>query len=155
MEDMVAHPCKGSPAPPTLNPTRSALQIQLAKSFAGKKVFVTGHTGFKGSWLCEWLLQLGADVTGFSLPGSVSSPNLFDQLGLSSRLQDFRGDIRDADAIRDALFACAPDFVFHLAAQPLVRISYREPVESWQTNVMGTINVLEALRGLKRGDVRS
>ena len=130
--------------------TRS--ESDLAKTFAGKTVFVTGHTGFKGSWLCEWLLLLGANVTGFSLPGSVSSPNLFDQLGLSSRLQDLRGDIRDANAIRDALVGCAADFVFHLAAQPLVRISYREPAETWQTNVLGTVNVLEALRCIGNSD---
>lgn len=149
MENLVAHLRKGSSALPTLNTTSSPLQIHLAKTFAGKKVFVTGHTGFKGSWLCEWLLLLGANVTGFSLPGSVSSPNLFDQLGLSSRLKDIRGDIRDARAIRDALVGCAPDFVFHLAAQPLVRISYRDPAETWQTNVLGTVNVLEALRTLQ------
>lgn len=118
-------------------------------AYAGKKVFVTGHTGFKGSWFCEWLLLLGAEVTGFSLPGSVTEPSHFDQLGLAARLDDRRGDIRDADAIRQAILDVRPDFVFHLAAQPLVRLSYKTPVETWATNVMGTINVLEALRALQ------
>lgn len=117
-------------------------------AYAGKKVFVTGHTGFKGSWLAEWLLLLGAEVTGFSLPGSVTTPSHFDQLGLATRLDDRRGDIRDADAIRQAIHDVRPDFVFHLAAQPLVRLSYQQPVETFATNVMGTINVLEALRAL-------
>ncbi|GAB4183249.1 MAG: CDP-glucose 4,6-dehydratase [Terrimicrobiaceae bacterium] len=107
---------------------------------------MTGATGFKGAWLCEWLLLLGAEVTGFSLPEPVSTPCLFDQLGLSNRIHDIRGDIRDVAGLRDAMLAASPDFVFHLAAQPLVRRSYREPVETWQTNVLGTIHLLEALR---------
>ncbi len=125
-----------------------AQQLQLTNTYRGCKVFVTGHTGFKGSWLCEWLLMLGAEVTGFSLPDPVSSPSLFSQLGLSDRVVDIRGDLRNAESIRKAIVDCDPGFLFHMAAQPLVRLSYDQPVETWQTNVMGTINVLEALRSL-------
>ena len=117
--------------------------------YAGKKVFVTGHTGFKGSWLCEWLLQLGAEITGYSLP-PVTKPALFEQLGLKSRLHHIIGDIRDFSKLRRALEKAKPDFVFHLAAQPLVRESYAQPVETFEVNLMGTVNVLEALRGFKK-----
>ncbi len=113
--------------------------------YAGKRVLVTGHTGFKGSWLCEWLLSLGADVTGFALP-PATQPSLFDQLGLASRLRHVVGDVRDLSAVRRVLEETKPDFVFHLAAQPLVRLSYDQPVETYATNIMGTVNILEALR---------
>jgi CDP-glucose 4,6-dehydratase len=118
-------------------------------AYAGKKVFVTGHTGFKGSWLCEWLLQLGAEITGYSLPPEAK-PALFNQLGLKSRLNHIIGDIRDTAKLKRVLQKARPDFVFHLAAQPLVRESYTQPVETFETNLMGTVNLLEALRGLKR-----
>lgn len=118
-------------------------------AFRGKKVLVTGHTGFKGSWLCEWLLQLGAQVTGYSL-SPATSPALFDQLGLRSRLDHITGDIRDLKKLRDTLATKKPDFVFHLAAQPLVRESYAHPLETFETNLIGTANVLEALKQLKR-----
>lgn len=127
--------------------------LQLPPAFRGRKVCVTGHTGFKGAWLCEWLLGLGAEVAGFSLPGNGTDPSLFQQLGLAARLRDTRGDIRDGAAVRDWLVGEAPDVVFHLAAQPLVRLSYREPVATWEANVLGTIHVLEALRAL--GAVRT
>lgn len=117
----------------------------FAGAFAGKRVLVTGHTGFKGSWLCEWLLALGADVTGFALP-PATAPALFDQLGLAARIKDRRGDIRDLAAVRAAVDTAKPDFVFHLAAQPLVRLSYAQPVETYATNVMGTVHLLEAVR---------
>jgi CDP-glucose 4,6-dehydratase len=120
----------------------------LGKTFAGERVLVTGHTGFKGAWLSEWLVSMGAKVTGFSLPEAPSRPCLFDQLDLAHQIQDIRGDIRDADAVFAALREVCPHFVFHLAAQPLVRLSYRQPVETYQANVLGTINVLEALRPL-------
>jgi CDP-glucose 4,6-dehydratase len=117
--------------------------------YRGKRVFVTGHTGFKGSWLCEWLLSLGAEVCGFS-NGIPTKPSLFAQLRLARRIQaDLRGDVRDRAAVRAAIEAARPDFVFHLAAQPLVRQSYAEPVETFDTNVMGTVHVLDALRALK------
>lgn len=117
--------------------------------YAGKKVFVTGHTGFKGAWLTEWLLSLGAKVTGFSLP-PPTQPALFAQLGLANRIQHLVGDVRDAQALTAAVAAAQPDFIFHLAAQPLVRESYRTPVETYDTNVMGTIHLLEAARQLKK-----
>ena len=114
--------------------------------YKGKRVFVTGHTGFKGSWLCEWLLALGAEVYGFS-NGIPTRPSLFGQLRLARRIRaDIRGDIRDRAAVCAAVGSVKPDFVFHLAAQPLVRLSYEQPVETFDTNVMGTVNVLEAAR---------
>ena len=118
-------------------------------AYAGKTVFVTGHTGFKGSWLCEWLLQLGAEVAGYSLPPRTR-PALFEQLHLAPRLKHHLGDVRDGSKLGRAIKQAKPDFVFHLAAQPLVRESYARPVETFDTNVMGTVNVLDALRGLKR-----
>lgn len=121
------------------------LQHAFAGVYAGKRVLVTGHTGFKGSWLCEWLLALGAEVTGLALP-PPTSPALFDQLGLASRVKDRRGDIRDLATVRAAVEAARPDFVFHLAAQPLVRLSYAQPVETYATNIMGTVHLLEAAR---------
>ena len=117
--------------------------------YRGKRVLVTGHTGFKGSWLCEWLLALGAEVYGFS-KDIPTKPSLFSQLRLSRRIKmDLRGDIRDRAAVQAAVESVKPDFVFHLAAQPLVRLSYEQPVETFDTNVMGTVHVLEALRTLK------
>lgn len=123
--------------------------LQLPHAFGGvyigKRVLVTGHTGFKGSWLCEWLLALGADVTGFALP-PATTPALFDQLGLTGRMHHTLGDVRDLAALRRVVQEVKPEFVFHLAAQPLVRLSYEQPVETYATNVMGTVNVLEAIR---------
>ncbi len=115
--------------------------------YAGRRVLVTGHTGFKGSWLCEWLLGLGAEVSGFALE-PPTDPSLFDELGLSGRLSLHRiGDVRDLDAVRAVFADARPEVVFHMAAQPLVRLSYDQPVETYATNVMGTVNVLEAVRG--------
>jgi CDP-glucose 4,6-dehydratase len=119
--------------------------MSFADSYRGRRVLVTGHTGFKGSWLCEWLLSLGADVTGFAL-APATTPALFDQLGLAQRLRHILGDVRDLPAVRRVVEETQPDFVFHLAAQPLVRLSYEQPVETYATNVMGTVNVLEAVR---------
>jgi CDP-glucose 4,6-dehydratase len=117
-------------------------------AYAGKKIFVTGHTGFKGSWLCEWLLQLGAKITGYSLPPETK-PALFHQLDLKARLDHLIGDVRDLPALRRAVRRARPDFVFHLAAQPLVRESYARPVETFATNLMGTVNLLEVLRAIE------
>jgi len=111
-------------------------------------VFVTGHTGFKGSWLCEWLLNLGADVWGYSLP-PPTSPSLFAQLGLSRRVHHTVGDVRNIKTLSRALNAARPHFVFHLAAQPIVLEAHANPGETWSTNVMGTVNLLEGLRGLR------
>jgi len=121
----------------------------LAVAFAGQRVLVTGHSGFKGSWLCEWLLALGAKVTGLGLPPETD-PSLFTQLKLADRLDSIFGDIRSADGVRRVIAESQPDFVFHLAAQPLVRRSYREPLTTWHTNVLGSIHVLEALRTLQK-----
>jgi CDP-glucose 4,6-dehydratase len=134
-----------SPAQPFNNSTLQP-QNAFAGVYRGKRVLLTGHTGFKGAWLAEWLLSLGAEVTGFALPPPTNQ-SLFEQLGLASRLHHIEGDVRDLAAVRAAVDASKPDFVFHLAAQPLVRLSYEQPVETYSTNVMGTVNVLEALRG--------
>ncbi len=121
-----------------------------ALQLSGKHVLVTGHTGFKGAWLCEWLLQAGARVHGVAL--APEAPNsLYDVLKLPERLeQDAHVDIRDASGLVSAIRLAAPELVFHLAAQALVRRSYREPLLTWETNVTGALNVLEALRGLGR-----
>ena len=118
-------------------------------AFAGRRVLLTGHTGFKGAWLSEWLLGLGADVTGFAL-APPTDPALFVQLGLARRLRHIESDVRDAAKVADAVSESRPDFIFHLAAQSLVRESYEQPVDTFATNVMGTINVLEAARALDR-----
>lgn len=117
--------------------------------YRGRRVFVTGHTGFKGSWLCQWLLNLGAHVRGYALD-PPTTPSLFQQLGLSAQMDDLRGDIRDSKKLLSEIDSCQPEFVFHLAAQPLVRYSYQHPVETYETNVMGTIHLLESLRTLNR-----
>jgi len=113
------------------------------------RVLVTGHTGFKGTWLCEWLLQLGARVFGLALPPE-SSDSLFSTVRLEERLDHTICDIRDAAALTRAVRHADPEIIFHLAAQALVRRSYREPLPTWQTNVDGTLNVLEAARALAR-----
>lgn len=123
--------------------------MAFADIYRGKRVLVTGHTGFKGSWLTEWLLALGAEVTGFALP-PATQPALFDQLGLAGRIRHAIGDVRDLNAVRRVVEEIRPDFVFHLAAQPLVRLSYEQPVDTYATNVMGTIHVLEAVRLARR-----
>lgn len=111
--------------------------------YRGRRVLLTGHTGFKGSWLALWLQTLGAQVAGLALdPGTA--PSHWDLLRLD--IADQRGDIRDATVVSGTLQAAQPEIVFHLAAQPLVRRSYRDPLETWSTNVMGTANVLEACR---------
>lgn len=124
------------------------LPEQLKAAYAGKTVLVTGHTGFKGSWLSEWLLMLGARVVGVALPPSTQ-PALFDQLHLVDRLEHHLQDIRDHAALTRLVLDTLPDYVFHLAAQPLVRASYETPVETYATNVMGTMHLLDALRQLQ------
>ncbi|CAG0939126.1 CDP-glucose 4,6-dehydratase [Candidatus Brocadiaceae bacterium] len=114
--------------------------------YKGKTVFITGHTGFKGSWLSEWLLLLGANVVGYSLE-PPTEPSLFAAVQLNERLTaDIRGDVRSLDTIQARISKHTPDFIFHLAAQPLVRQAYDEPYETFETNVMGSLNVLEAVR---------
>ena len=121
----------------------------FGSAFNGKRVLVTGHTGFKGSWLCEWLLGLGAQITGLSLPPQTE-PSLFVQLGLARRLRHIVGDIQVPAVLTRAVSECQPEFVFHLAAQPLVRESYVRPRETFNVNAMGTLHLLEALRNLKK-----
>jgi len=111
----------------------------------GKKVFVTGHTGFKGSWLCLWLQQMGAEVTGYAL-APPSEPSLFEQAGVAQGMASIIGDIRDGTAIAQAMTDAQPEIVIHMAAQALVRYSYDHPVETYGSNVMGQVHVLEAVR---------
>ena len=113
--------------------------------YDGKKVFVTGHTGFKGSWLCAWLLELGAEVIGYS-KDIPTKPSLFEVLGLETRIQHIQADIRDIDQMKKVINEVKPDFVFHLAAQAIVSVSYSDPSETMTSNTVGTMNVLEALR---------
>jgi len=120
----------------------------------GKRVFLTGHTGFKGSWMSQWLCDMGAIVRGYALePQRDQMPDgfsaLFDELGLAGRLEHQIGDVRDLATLKAAMQAFSPEIVIHMAAQPLVRLSYREPVETYATNVMGTVHVLDACRTLK------
>ncbi len=117
----------------------------FAQTYAGKTVFVTGHTGFKGSWLCLWLERLGARVVGYSLT-PPTTPSLFDQAAIASGIEHHTGDVRDAAALCAAVAQARPDFVFHLAAQPLVIESYAAPTDTFATNVTGSINLLEAVR---------
>ena len=118
-------------------------------AFQGRTVWLSGHTGFKGAWLARWLLKLGARVHGFALP-PATTPSVFEQLGLANEIEHEIGDVRDADAVKKSLLRVQPDFVFHLAAQALVRYSYEHPLETYSTNVMGTAHVLEALRSLQK-----
>jgi CDP-glucose 4,6-dehydratase len=112
----------------------------------GKKVFLTGHTGFKGSWLSLWLHQLGARVSGYALD-PPTRPSLFELARVGELLAgDIRADVRDPEKLKAAMAAAEPEIVFHLAAQPLVRYSYQQPVETYTTNVLGTVHLLEAVR---------
>lgn len=113
--------------------------------FKNKKILVTGHTGFKGSWLSMMLLELGAEVVGYALEPETE-PNLFTELKLEKRLKNNFGDIRDYEKLLNVIKTEKPEIIFHMAAQPLVRRSYREPVLTYETNVMGTVNLLEACR---------
>jgi len=116
-----------------------------AKFWAGRRVFLTGHTGFKGGWLALWLSRLGAEVRGYSLDPSTT-PSLFDSARIRSKVEDIRGDIRDAAHLESSMKNFAPEVVFHLAAQPLVRLSYDDPITTYETNVIGTARVLDSVR---------
>ena len=110
-----------------------------------KRVLVTGHTGFKGGWLAIWLQRLGAKVAGFALPASTE-PNFFDAAGVANTLQSEIGDIRDLDHLVQFVSSYRPEIIIHMAAQSLVRRSYADPIETFTSNVMGTVNLLEAAR---------
>ena len=111
----------------------------------GKKVFLTGHTGFKGSWLAFWLRSLGAEVCGYALD-PPTEPSLYRLLALDAQIRSIRGDVRDLAALETAMRGFAPEIVLHMAAQPLVRLSYQSPVETYTVNVMGTVHLLDAVR---------
>ena len=113
--------------------------------YRNKRVFITGHTGFKGSWLCRILVGAGAEVTGYALE-PPTQPNLFALAGLDGKMTSVIEDIRDRDKLAGAFQKARPEIVFHLAAQPIVRTSYQEPVLTYETNVMGTVNLLECVR---------
>jgi CDP-glucose 4,6-dehydratase len=119
--------------------------IATREFWQGKRVLVTGHTGFKGAWLCHWLLRMGSEVMGYAL-APPTTPSLFDVAGLDRQLRHHEGDVRDLDSLRASVESFRPEIAFHLAAQSLVLESYRAPVGTFATNVMGTANVLEALR---------
>jgi len=120
----------------------------MVNNFLNKTVVVTGHTGFKGSWLTAWLKIMGSNVIGISLDPPTSLSH-FQSANISNGIDDCRIDIRDAEKIKNKIKSVSPDYVFHLAAQPIVGRSYDDPLETWNTNVIGTVNVLEALRSLK------
>lgn len=120
------------------------------QTWLGRRVLITGHTGFKGSWLALWLSQMGAKVTGLAL--APSHPSLFEQARVAELVDHREGDIRDLSTVEQAMADAQPEVVFHMAAQPLVRLSYDEPIETFATNVQGTVHVLDACRrvaGLK------
>lgn len=118
---------------------------KLIDSYKGRTVLITGHTGFKGCWLALWLESLGAEVIGYSLD-PPTDPSFFQATGLSDRILDIRGDILDRDKIFEVIKKSCPDYIFHLAAQPLVRFSYKHPLDTFNVNVMGTANILESIR---------
>lgn len=122
--------------------------MELKKFYEGKKVLITGHTGFKGSWLCKVLLEWGARICGFSI-GIPTSPSLFKLMELSEHIKSVSGDIRNRIQVLKIVEEFEPDIVFHLAAQPIVLEGYKNPVYTYETNVMGTVNILEAVRSCK------
>jgi CDP-glucose 4,6-dehydratase len=130
---------------PTTAPTIAPRGAVDPAFWRGRRVLVTGHSGFKGAWLVLWLRSLGAHVIGFD-SGRPTQPSLFELARLEQEVEAFDGDVRDAEALASAVSASAPEIVFHMAAQPLVRRSYAEPRDTYATNVMGTVNLLDAVR---------
>ena len=116
--------------------------------YRGKKVLVTGHTGFKGAWLCKMLTNVGADVTGYALV-PPTTPSLFEIAEIEKDINSIRGDIRDLSSLKSVFNRVQPEIVLHLAAQPIVRDSYKNPVYTYETNVMGTVNICECVRTTK------
>ena len=121
----------------------------MIKNFKNKKVLITGHTGFKGSWLTIWLVMIGAKILGIS-KDVPTKPSHYSALGISKKIIDFRFDIRNLNKLKKTIIKFQPDFIFHLAAQPLVNISYKNPLITWETNLVGTINILESIKLLKK-----
>ena len=121
---------------------------QLADHFAGRRIFVTGNTGFKGSWLSHWLLELGANVAGYS-DENLTTPSLYNELSLNARVKQVTGDIADFDLLRTTVKEYEPDYIFHLAAQSIVSTSLEKPLETFRTNTLGSVTLLEVLRSLK------
>lgn len=119
--------------------------IDSLSFYNGKSVFITGASGFKGTWLSRILLLAGAEVSGYSLE-PPTQPSLFEQTGTAGNISHTTGDIRDGKKLKEAMLHASPDIVLHLAAQPIVRLSYKEPTETYETNVLGTVNILEAVR---------
>ena len=126
-----------------INMTKKDLEF-----YKGKKVLITGHTGFKGSWLCQILIEAGAEVTGYSLE-PPTTPSLFEEAGIAEKINHVIGDIRDREKLMQVFAEVQPEIVLHLAAQPIVRESYKDPVGTYETNVMGTVNICEAARQTK------
>jgi CDP-glucose 4,6-dehydratase len=147
LEDVVTpvRPERGGPQGRGVEGRPAPTATELRAAYAGKKVLLTGHTGFKGSWLTLWLRDLGAEVTGYALAPDPM-PSLFLAAGVERACRHVVADVRDLARLRAVLHEVRPDLVFHLAAQPLVRLSYEQPVETLQTNVLGTAHVLEAIR---------
>ena len=121
------------------------MQDEILSFFRGKKVFITGHTGFKGSWLCRMLKNVGAQVTGYALQ-PAGEPTLFTIAGIEEGMRSVTGDVRDCQQLKKAFDEAQPEIVLHLAAQPIVREGYRNPAYTYETNVMGTVNILECVR---------
>ena len=113
--------------------------------YKNKKILITGHTGFKGAWLCSVLLHAGAEITGYALE-SPTTPSLFSLLSLRNSITSVTGDIRDLESLKKVFYEYKPEIVIHMAAQPIVRESYKAPVYTYDVNVMGTVNVLECIR---------
>lgn len=118
---------------------------EIEKFYKGKRVLITGHTGFKGSWLCRILSEAGAEVLGYSLE-PPTDPNLFELADIQSSIHSIFGDIRDLESLKRVFDETKPEVVFHLAAQPIVREGYTNPIKTYETNVMGTVNLLECVR---------
>ena len=121
-----------------------SVSMNWLKQYAGRRVLLTGHTGFKGAWMAQWLQRLGAQVTGFSL--ALETPCLYEAIGLGGQISEQIGDLRDRQALERVFAAAQPEVVFHLAAQALVRRSYVDPLETFESNVIGTANLLNEAR---------
>lgn len=122
------------------------MQALFDNTYEGLSVLVTGHTGFKGSWLTTWLVEMGANVVGFSLAEPPTTPSNFEISDLGGQITDVRGDVRDLEQLREVVATHQPELVFHLAAQPIVLRSFKQPKITFDTNAGGTVNVLEAIR---------